>query len=300
VFHTHAVQFDPETLTEIGKVELGVAQSEPQWVRMKLALAGGGIYANGPTSAYTVNATADTSGFAAGGNATNLLSDLWAGWNASAPALALGGNAKLAATVWPRADSDEQGANASKLPLIGIFLKGHNVSVGRHASLRITPRNQDLWLSLQPRAFFHFELGALVENRDERGNRYATIGGGPGLNHERSNDYVVSCTTHQLTNAVGFSSDVTIPADDLEPLKYDPSREDVIIAHLFELDGNYQDNLPYCFDPQLFPQTYNSNSYVSGLLRAASLPPPLTPSAFLNRYRGWTKSVPSAEFHSGQ
>jgi hypothetical protein len=26
-FHTHAVQFDPETLTEISKVELGVAQA---------------------------------------------------------------------------------------------------------------------------------------------------------------------------------------------------------------------------------------------------------------------------------
>ena len=108
VHYSRAVQFEPETLQKISEVDLGVPQPDPQHVQLKFALAGGGVYAVGPTSAYAVNASADASAFAGGGNATSVLSDLWAGWNSSAPALALGGNVKLAATVWPRANGTDK------------------------------------------------------------------------------------------------------------------------------------------------------------------------------------------------
>ena len=289
-FHTHAVQFDPETLTEISKVELGVAQAEPQWVRMKFALAGGGIFAGGPTSAYGVNASVDASTFAAGGNATNLLSDLWAGWNASAPALALGGNVKLAATVWPRTFGTEQGGNDSRLPLVGLFMKGDDVAypLGHHATIRMTPRDQGLWLQRRPDAFRY---------QDELGHYYATLGAGPGNNHIRLGDTTTNCTTYNLTNAVSFQSDATDPVADLELLAYRPSDENVIIERLFDLDARYQDELLYCFNPYYINGPFfNSNSYINGLLRAASMPLPLKPSSFGSKYLGWAKPVPSIEF----
>jgi hypothetical protein len=51
--------------------------------------------------------------------------------------------------------------------------------------------------------------------------------------------------------------------------------EDAAIGKLLAADANYRDNLPYG-SPNI-PSDYNSNSYASGILRAAGLTVPVLP-----------------------
>jgi alpha-tubulin suppressor-like RCC1 family protein len=297
-FSTKVLQLDPQTLMpKADPTRLGEPMLDPQHIRLKFALAGGGIYANGPWSAYAVNATADSSAFAAGGNAAVFGDDLWGGWRIE-PLLATGGTAFAAASSWPT-PSGTEGRNESKSILKGIFFKGQHVDgtlVARHASIRITPHNQSYWLAAKPQAFGHFDYqGRFVANIDALGNYFATIGAGPGTDHTRSDDTVVSCSAYNLTNAVSFSTDVLKAAENFEPLQYRADSEDFIIGLLFRLDDNYQDDLPYCAAPTLFDQTYNSNSYVHGLMRAVGLQSPMATSG-TSHYVGWTKPVPSSHF----
>jgi hypothetical protein len=110
--YSTVVQFDPDTLTVLSVAELGDPMPEPQHIRLKFALAGGGVYASGPTSAYAVNATVDASGFAAGGNAAAIEGELWAGWSSTA-ALAVGSNARMAETLWPLVGGIDMFGNAA-------------------------------------------------------------------------------------------------------------------------------------------------------------------------------------------
>ena len=254
VFHTHAVQFDPETLAEISKVELGVAQAEPQWVRMKFALAGGGIFADGPTSAYAVNASVDASGFAAGGMRHKSSTAFWSGWASSSPALVIGGNAPRAQTLWPSSFGNDQGSNASINPNFGIFAKGHSVAlIGHHASIRIVPRNGLYWHSQFPQIF---------EHADAFGNYFTTIGAGPPPPH----DSTASCDSYPLVSGTNRDTDVTNAPTSLERLNYRSADEDRIILNLLQRDINYRDDLIYCWNPD-GTMMYNSNRTPRASLR---------------------------------
>ena len=141
---------------------------------------------------------------------------------------------------------------------MGIFFKGHVVEGSaqwaRHASLRITPRNQTYWLNRKPRAFFHQDVpgSALIPNLDSEGHYYATLGAGPGASHVRLQDSsTVNCSDYNLTNAVSFFTDRTAPGA-FEPLDYRLADEDSLIEALFRLDDNYFDDLAYCAVPALF------------------------------------------------
>ena len=104
--------FDPQTLQATSASFLGNPRPEPQHIRIKFALGGGGAYAVGPSAAYVVNATADTSGFAAGGNASHVDDQRWAGWSV-APAFAVGAGVQLAETVWPSINGLKMFGNAA-------------------------------------------------------------------------------------------------------------------------------------------------------------------------------------------
>jgi hypothetical protein len=100
-YESKVVQFDPETLQEISDAVLGVPMTEPQHLRLKFALAGGGVYAVGPTAAFVVNPTVDVAGFAAGGNATHVASGLWSGWSGTGtPSSAPGTEPVIAQNRW--------------------------------------------------------------------------------------------------------------------------------------------------------------------------------------------------------
>src|SRR6185295_9268050 len=88
-YYSTAVQFDSETGTLFSSAQLGAPTTEPEHMRLRFALAGGGAYANGPASAHAVNATINTGGLAAGGNASQLVHSVWGGWS-EGPALQMG------------------------------------------------------------------------------------------------------------------------------------------------------------------------------------------------------------------
>jgi hypothetical protein len=282
----------------LSHAQLGAPTTEPEHTRLKFALAGGGVYANGPSSAYAVNATVDTTGLAAAGNASQIAYEVWGGWN-EGPAVQSGSGAMIALTSWPSTAGTEGRSNESRLVGVGIFLKGHSVAgvLGRHATIRITPRNQGFWVSQFPDRFLHLDKdGNPTPNVDRLGHFFLTLGAGPGTGHIRRDDSTLDCTAYNLTNATSFRTDVENAVEDLELLRYKPSDEDVLIYRLLSLDSNYEDRLTYCWDPYLGTSTFNSNSYVSGLLRASSLPAPSAISG-LGRYLGWSKPVPPSEFN---
>jgi hypothetical protein len=84
----------------------------------------------------------------------------------------------------------------------------------------------------------------------------------------------------------------------LDKLRYAGVPENDVIELLFSLERNYRDDLPYCFLPVIDSESYNSNSYIGGLLRAARIPRPVTPGTFLFQYPGWLKPVPTSAFQS--
>jgi hypothetical protein len=100
-YESKVVQFDTETLQRISNSDLGVPMTAPQHIRLKFALAGGGVYAVGPTTAYVVNPTVDTAGFAVGGNATHVANGLWSGWSGTGtPWAAPGTEPTIAQNRW--------------------------------------------------------------------------------------------------------------------------------------------------------------------------------------------------------
>ena len=80
---------------------------------------------------------------------------------------------------------------------------------------------------------------------------------------------------------------------------YSPGQEDSTIQRLIQLELNYKDNLNYACFPVPGDDLYNSNSFAAGLIQAAGLPLPLTPtstSSQLLSYPGWLYPMPSINF----
>jgi hypothetical protein len=118
-FMSRVVQVDPETLTPIGTpTQLGEPTPEPEHLRLRFAVAGGGVYANGPASAYAVNMTSAAGSFAAGGNATHIANGVWAGWDGSGVAAAAAGAEVTIAQSWWAYVSGLESGNAPSPTLL--------------------------------------------------------------------------------------------------------------------------------------------------------------------------------------
>jgi hypothetical protein len=148
---------------------------------------------------------------------------------------------------------------SSVLVAPGVRLQWHSVVPGQyHTLLRITPTNQEAYAQ-DPR----------FRNIDDQGRRYATIGAGPV-----------------------WGSLVSDPnrENDLEP--HEPGipisppggmSEDAFINMMLKADREYPDDLNYDFLPHpAVPYrgvgpSYNSNSYIAGLLRAVGAGAPELP-----------------------
>jgi hypothetical protein len=206
--------------------------------------------------------------------------------------VALGQPAEIASTIWNHFGANDKAANAAKDPKVGIFAKGHIVAaaLGRHASLRIVPKNQHFW---------RFEAPEEYRSRfnehppDENGNYFVTIGAGSS-----AGDTSLDCHNTNLTKGINRANDLTYPPIPLEHLSYTASDEDAVIGRLFKYYANYQNELTYCWNPSLVSSTFNSNSFIHGLLNKASIPEPLFIRVYSPRFVGWGTPLPTGEFDS--
>lgn len=129
-----------------------------------------------------------------------------------------------------------------------VKVQWHEVALGdSHTLIRIKPENQS---GLDKTIF---------SNIDVDGRRYATLGAGPeGFLGEN----LVSNINRENDAAPHTGGlDVKIPSS--------YKNEDAFIKKLFELDSNYDDKADYDFFPDNTEEGNNSNSYVSGILKAA-------------------------------
>ncbi len=152
-----------------------------------------------------------------------------------------------------------------------IKVQWHEVAFGHsHTLIRIKPDNQN---GLDKSIFSNF---------DSDGKRYATLGAGPeGFLGEN----LVSNINREADAAPHSGGlDVKVPSSF--------KNEDEFIDKLFELDGNYDDKADYDFFPSSSEEGNNSNSYVSGILKAVGATPP-TPTVSTP---GYDKPLDKKEF----
>ncbi len=219
-------------------------------------------------------------------------SDLWVGLK----------NGELAAVVGEFDDAtrfasmsgNRQRQFALMAPGIGVWLKTHNAFGPipfQHVSIRVTPRDQG-WL-VQNRSKFETcgtASPCVPLGRDPFGNLFFTIGAGSG-----SDDTNLQCNGI-LTKGFNRPNDVTAPpTQPLTAIPVDPRVESLMITSLLARTNDFaNDLLYYCF-PEERAGFYNSNSFVHGLLHAASIaheegPPGRFPVP------GWPTPVPIASF----
>ena len=79
---------------------------------------------------------------------------------------------------------------------------------------------------------------------------------------------------------------------EVAPVKLDERGEDRLIAELLAAASDYRDDARYRAFPKRKGNGYNSNSFVSGLLRAVRLTPP----GLRSRVRGYDIPVPEEFF----
>jgi hypothetical protein len=155
-----------------------------------------------------------------------------------------------------------------------------------HSLIKIAPENQALYK----------DDARFIP--DDTGELYVTLGAGPSVE-----------LIPKLTSGTNRKKDKNQAIKVVEslPLTLPNGDEDATIRQLMALDANYNDELDYDLFPSqpadqkwyISDDSYNSNSYVSGLLTAANLDvPPLHPSIHLP---GYTKPLPKGYFiHSKQ
>jgi hypothetical protein len=215
----------------------------------------------------------------------------WIGATNNGPAAVTGPRIAEANSVWATSQGSRHAANAALKPGTGIKVKSHNAFLDlypSHASLRVVPREVGYFLRQIP-DLFKDELGNDIE--DGFANLFFTIGAGPAGGDDTS----LSCGGI-LTSGRNRTSDVTIPPERIETLQYSPVLETRLIERLIAFDKNYRNNLTYACFPELYSGTYNSNSYISGLLNAAEIPLPKFPVEFWSEYPGWPTPVPVEDF----
>lgn len=188
----------------------------------------------------------------------------------------------------------------------GIFVKGHDIQGDpfgyRHASIRIVPRNQIDWMQDQAWGQYFVHTDALSGPAF-----FLTLGAGSDA---------PPCSG-SLSSDVNRQTDWSLPpssAVEYERLRYPSHQEDAVIGTLLATFAGYSNDWPYECLPDAEDQSYNSNSYAAGLVRAAGLPwprfpnamPPVpvvppdpeVPGAFQDdaRYAGWRKPLPEEAF----
>lgn len=150
-------------------------------------------------------------------------------------------------------------------------LQFHEIAFKKlHAFIRVVPNDQNRWKN-DPR----FMRGA-------DGRYFVTFGAGPtgcGLGL-----CLVSANNRPL-DAAPHSGEIILILD----LK--GRDENAVIELLFRLDSRYADRRPYTLYPLVSGEN-NSNSFASGLLRAANLPVPDLSST----NPGWSHPLPQSDF----
>jgi RHS repeat-associated protein len=144
-----------------------------------------------------------------------------------------------------------------------VKVQWHEVKVGpynsgkNHSLITITPDN--------PSHFNNFRrISPIGQLTNSNGQRYGTMGAGPNPaaavitgSADLKSDFNRSLDAPEHSGGIT----VTLPKG---------VSEEQFVDKLIELDSNYQDNADYSFDPD-GKSTFNSNSYVSGLLEAAGV-----------------------------
>ena len=156
----------------------------------------------------------------------------------------------------------------------GVRLQWHNVVPGRyHTLLRITPTNQEAYAQ-DPR----------FRNVDDQDRRYATIGAGP--------------VWGSLVSDTNRESDIEPHEPGIPILPPGDMSEDAFINLMLKTDRDYLDDLNYDFLPHAavpyrgIGPSYNSNSYIAGLLRAVGVGAPELPVST----PGYRLPVPTRRF----
>ena len=285
-----AVAFDPVALTYLQGDELYTDTANelptttvngpvPNYysgpnLTLRYAKAGGGVVISGPRD----------------GNGAPVVSGIDGGWPAAsvAPSTQIG----LAAAEVPAAGTASYSRGAGNNLVAadqtkGIFVKGHVIASDlipatleyHHASVRIVPTHQALWLA-DP------SWGNLFTRDSTTGPYYVTIGA--ASNALPSLDGL--CTFGVLTMGFNRGTDRTRPVAEMEKLSV--ASEDTVIRQLLETSAHYRNDVDYNCFPLGNDNTYNSNGFVSGLLKATHAPFPLFPTLELNFFPGWIKPVP--------
>jgi len=138
-------------------------------------------------------------------------------------------------------------------------------------------------LSLTPNNPAHFNnykrISSIGSLTNSDGKRYGTMGAGPNGQWNLESNY------NRSTDASEHSGGIVIePPNGM-------SEEDFVDG-LISLDKKYQDNKEYSFDPN-GTNTFNSNSYVSGLLEASGVD---TGKLNIPNAQGFDKPIPGEAF----
>jgi len=147
--------------------------------------------------------------------------------------------------------------------------------------LRVTPTDQLHW---------HTRLESQMENMDIFGNRFFTIGAGPG-------DSDTGACSGFLISGLNRTRDVSAVPWWFLRLQYSPFLENSLIERLLNAQALFPGGqLQYeCF-PDDNPAAYNSNSFARGLLDATDIPAPAFPHLFPSMFPGFGKPVPREYF----
>jgi hypothetical protein len=148
-------------------------------------------------------------------------------------------------------------------------------------SIRVVPANWNDWVA----------GGVALRGTDEFGNGFFTLGAGSD-----STDTNAACSGTLISDVNRKGDYLTPPWDPLEKLPVAPDQEDALSHALLERDAAYADDLPYACRPEQNPGSFNSNSYVHGLLNAVGLPSPRLPSRVPTLFPGWRTPIPPSRF----
>lgn len=155
-----------------------------------------------------------------------------------------------------------------------------------HASWLIVPDNQELWKNND-----NFKSNVLPDGRV-----YATLGGGPD---NALSDLVMGYELPNLQGGVNRAPYDIDLSNKVLTIQIPPAsipNEDQTIQAMLNLNHNYQNNLDkpnYWLFPSDKNNSYNSNSYFTGIGQAAGLP---IPQVDIN-VPGYNKPVPSSYFY---
>ena len=163
-----------------------------------------------------------------------------------------------------------------------VKLQWHEVSIAGIGS----GKNHSL-LTIIPNEPSHFNnakrISSIGQLTNSQGQKYGTMGAGPNGSWNLESNY------NRWSDAAEHTGGITItPPNGMS--------ENDFVDNLMQLDANYQDNLEYSFDPN-GSDTFNSNSYVSGLLNAAGVD---MTNIKVPEGQGFDKPVPKEKFEKKQ